>query len=186
MRSRTRHRRILPVAALVAGVVFIALPVGAAVTGGCTGEATVDGVAYGPDNDTPSNAIVVPDRDDVTASYSGEVPFANTNFTGDAGIKVGPVVVKVVDWQGANSEDVRGSEGEYSLSEFKAALPVDVGVTGIYEVIVNHSADGGTCRANVFVKFEGNPLSTPLGMVAVAGLVLSAIGLLGGMFAKVR
>jgi hypothetical protein len=57
----------------------------AAVTGGCTAEAVIDGVAYGPDNDTPANAIVIPDRDDAMASWSGEVPYANTNFSGDAG-----------------------------------------------------------------------------------------------------
>lgn len=173
------------VALLAMGLTMIVVtPAGAAITGGCAGEATIDGVTYGPDNDTPSNAIVIPDDDNATASWSGSVPFANTNFSGDAGIRVGPVVIEVADWDGTNSDDVREASGEYSLGDLKAALPVDVGVAGIYEVIVDHSADGGSCRANVFVQFEGNPLSTPLGIFSVAGLVLSGLGLIGGMFAK--
>jgi hypothetical protein len=167
-------------------VSVFAVPAGAGVTGGCTGEAVIDGVAYGPDNDTPSNAIVIPDRDDAVASWSGEVPYANTNFSGDAGIRVGPVILTVAEWAGTNADDVRAADGEYSLGELRAALPVDVGIAGIYEVIVNHEADGGSCRADVFVEFEGNPLTTPLGIVTVVGLGLTLIGLVSGMFAKTK
>lgn len=171
---------------LVMAWLLIAAPAFADVTGGCTGEVVIDGITYGPENDTPSSAIVVPDRDDAQASWSGEVPFANTNFRGEAGIKIGPSVIKVADWAGANSDDVRSAQGDYSLGELKAALPVDVGIAGIYEVTVTHEADGGSCHANVFVKFDGNPLATPLGAVTVVGLLLSAAGLLGGMFARRR
>ena len=178
---------IVGLAVLVAIALSVfTVPAGAAITGGCTGEAVIDGVAYGPDNDTPSNAIVIPDRDDTVASWSGGVPFANTNFSGDAGIRVGPVILTVAEWAGANSDDVKAAEGEYSLGELRAALPVDVGISGIYEVVVNHEADGGSCRANVFVEFEGNPLTTPLGIVTVAGLGLTLIGLVSGMFAKTK
>ena len=167
-------------------VVIITSPAMAAVTGGCTGSATIDGVEYGPDNDTPANAIVIPDRDDVEASWAGEVPFANTNFSGEAGIRVGPAIIKIADWKGANDGDVRSASGAYSLDDLRAALPVDVGVAGIYEVIVEHRADGGSCKANVFVKFEGSPLSTPLGIVSVIGLTLSTLGLVVAMFPKGR
>lgn len=186
LNSSMGYRRSLVVVALLAiGMTMILVsPATGAITGGCTGEATIDGVTYGPDNDTPSNAIVIPDDDNATASWSGSVPFANTNFDGDAGIRVGPVVIELADWEGTNSDDVRSASGDYSLGDLKAALPVDVGVAGIYEVIVDHSADGGSCRANVFVEFEGNPLSTPLGIFSLAGLALSGLGLIAGMFAK--
>ena len=168
------------------GLMVLVFPAGAAVTGGCTGEAVIDGVTYGPDNDTPSNAIVVPDRDDALAAWSGQVPFANTNFAGTAGVRVGPGIITVADWAGVNPDDIRGAAGDYSLGDLKAALPVDVGVAGIYEVRVTDKADGGECEANVFVKFEGSPLSTPLGIVTVSGLLLSLLGLVGGMFAKAK
>jgi hypothetical protein len=180
------RRRVAVATAIGLGILTVAIPGVAAVTGGCTGSATIDGVEYGPDNDTPANAIVIPDRDDVGAAWSGEVPFANTNFSGEAGIRVGPGVIRLADWEGANDEDVRSAAGEYSLDELRAALPVDVGVAGIYEVIVRHQADGGTCEANVFVTFEGNPLSTPLGLVSAVGLTLSAIGMFASMFEKRR
>jgi hypothetical protein len=184
-RGSTR-RRLALTTAVGLGILALAIPGLAAVTGGCTGSATIDGVEYGPDNDTPANAIVIPDRDDVEAAWSGEVPFANTNFSGEAGIRVGPGVIRLADWEGANDEDVRSAAGQYSLDELRAALPVDVGVAGIYEVIVEHSADGGSCEANVFVKFEGNPLGTPLGLVSVVGLALSTLGMVVGMFEKGR
>jgi hypothetical protein len=168
---------------VAAGVV--AAPAGAAVTGGCTGQAVIEGTTYGPENDTPDNAIVVPEGDAV-ASWSGQVPFDNANFSGTAGITVGPTVVQLADWSGVNEEGAADAEGEYSLADLKAALPVDVGIAGIYEVIVEHQADGGSCRANVFVRFEGDPLSTPLGIVSVAGAVLTALGMFAGMFAKPR
>lgn len=182
------HRSAMWVrAGLTAAIVFLlAVPAGASVSGGCTGKAVIDGVQYGPGNDTPGNAIIVPDNDDAVASWSGEVPFANTNFDGNAAITVGPWGIEVADWSGSNSDDVREASGDYSLGELRSALPVDVGIAGIYEVVVKHKADGGSCEANVFVKFEGSPLATPLGIVTAAGLVLTALGLLGAMFAKAR
>ena len=186
MKAAAIARRIGMTIGATCGLLLLAFPAGAAVTGGCTGEATIDGVTYGPDNDTPSNAIVVPDRDDALATWSGQVPFANTDFDGTAGVRVGPGIITVADWEGANPDDIRGAAGDYSLGDLKAALPVDVGVAGIYEVRVTHEADGGACEANVFVKFEGNPLGTPLGIVTAIGLLLSLLGLVGGMFAKAK
>jgi hypothetical protein len=147
------------------------------VTGGCTGVVIIDGIEYGPQNDTPDNPIVVPERVGVTADWAGAVPFANTNFAGEAGIVVGPVTIRFASWAGANSDDIREASGTYSLDELKAELPVDVGVAGIYEVKGFHEADGGRCTGMVFVKFEGNPLATPLGVVAVVGSIISALGL---------
>jgi len=164
-------------AAAVAALVLLPMVAHADVTGGCTGVVIIDGIEYGPENDTPDNPIVVPDRAGVTAEWAGEVPFANTNFAGEAGIVVGPTTIRFASWSGANSEDIRAAAGTYSLDELKAELPVDVGVAGIYQVKGFHEADGGRCTGMVFVKFEGNPLSTPLGVVAVVGIIISALGL---------
>jgi len=186
LKARGVARRVGMAFLATLGLLILAFPAGAAVTGGCTGEAVIDGVAYGPGNDTPSNAIVVPDRDDARAEWSGQVPFANTNFAGTAGIRVGPGLITVAEWAGVNPDDIRGASGDYSLGDLRSALPVDVGVAGIYEVRVTHEADGGECQANVFVKFDGNPLGTPLGVVTAIGLLLSVLGLVGGMFVKAK
>lgn len=171
-------------AVVLAGLLLLPAVAGADVTGGCTGVVVIDNVQYGPQNDTPDNPIVVPDRTGVTAEWAGEVPFANTNFSGEAGIVVGPTTIRFASWSGANSEDIRTAAGTYSLDELKAALPVDVGVAGIYQVKGFHKADGGECTGMVFVKFEGNPLSTPLGIVSVVGLVISLIGLVAAAWAR--
>jgi hypothetical protein len=164
-------------AGAITGLLLLPTVANADVTGGCTGVVFIDGVEYGPQNDTPDNPIVVPDRAGVTAEWAGEVPFANTNFAGEAGIVVGPTTIRFASWSGANTEDIRKAAGTYSLDELKAELPVDVGVAGIYQVKGFHDADGGSCTGMVFVKFEGNPLSTPLGVVAVVGIIISALGL---------
>jgi len=182
----TRVRRDTPLtrwfgaalaAAAITGLLLLPTVANADVTGGCTGVVFIDGVEYGPQNDTPDNPIVVPDRAGVTADWAGEVPFANTNFAGEAGIVVGPTTIRFASWAGANTEDIRQAAGTYSLDELKAELPVDVGVAGIYQVKGFHEADGGRCTGMVFVKFEGNPLETPLGVVAVVGIIISALGL---------
>lgn len=164
-------------AAAVAALMLLPTVASADVTGGCTGVVFIDGVEYGPQNDTPDNPIVVPDRAGVTADWAGAVPFANTNFAGEAGIVVGPTTIRFASWAGANADDIREASGTYSLDELKAELPVDVGIAGLYEVKGFHEADGGRCTGVVFVKFDGNPLSTPLGVVAVVGIIISALGM---------
>ena len=59
-------RRFAIIAALAALVIAI-IPGSAAasVTGECDGEATIKGVRYTPANDTPANAIPIPNEDGV-------------------------------------------------------------------------------------------------------------------------
>jgi hypothetical protein len=168
--------------AAIAGLLLFPAVAGADVTGGCAGVVVIDGVEYGPQNDTPGNPIVVPDRAGVSAEWAGEVPFANTNFAGEAGIVVGPATIRFASWSGANTDDIRAAAGTYSLDELKAELPVDVGVAGIYQVRGFHEADGGSCTGTVFVKFDGSPLTTPLGIVSAVGIVISAVGLIAAMW----
>jgi hypothetical protein len=181
--TRAAHvATVFLVVAAMAGLMM--LPASGAVTGGCDGSVTIDGIEYGPNNDTPDNPIVIPDRSDVTAEWEGSVPFQNTNFRGEARLVIGPGKIQIASWEGENADDLREGSGTYELDDLKAALPVDVGVTGIYEVDGVHEADGGTCKGNVFIKLEGNPLSTPLGIVSVLGLAISTIGLVGAAVKK--
>ena len=51
-------------------------------------------------------------------------------------------------------------------------------IVGIYQLTAFHDADGGNCDADAMVKLEGNPLSTPIGAGATAGLVVTGAGML--------
>lgn len=179
-----RYARWMLLAGSAVAAVLLPLAGMASITGGCTGSITIDGVTYGPENDTPSNPIVIPDDPGVVAEWEGEVPFANTNNSGEIGIVVGANTIPVVSWEEANPDDTRSGSGTYGLDDLKAALPVDVGIAGIYQLRGFHQADGGRCEGEVFVRFDGNPLGTPLGIVAAAGLGLSAIGMIGAMVRK--
>lgn len=179
-----RSARWVVAAGFAVAAVLVPLAGMASVTGGCTGSVTIGGVTYGPENDTPSNPIVIPDESGAVAEWQGEVPFANTNNSGEIGIVVGANTIGVASWNEPNPDDTRSGSGTYGLDDLRAALPVDVGIAGIYALRGFHEADGGRCEGNVFVRFEGNPLGTPLGIVAVAGLGLSAIGLIGAMVGK--
>jgi len=172
--------------ALVFGVVS---PAGASVAGACGGKATIQGVTYTPANDTPSNPIILPNRDGVTIPYEGTVGFLNKNFSGEIGVTIAGVNVKIDDWKGVNDDDIRETKGDYALDDFYSQVDSMVPggrVPGLWRLWVQHSADGGSCSAFAMVKIEGNPLSTPAGALVLI-LTLIAAGLLTrSVWVKVR
>ncbi len=164
---------------LLAAVVLVfglAPPAAAGVEGGCWGTATIDGVTYDPTYDTRGNPIVVPlDEDGVLIPWIGNVDFGNENHSGKIKLVIGPGEVEIADWSGPNPDDDRDADGVYELDDAKDVIPF--GLTGIYEVKGEHSADGGMCKGSVFVKLSGNPLATPIGIVSVAGTLLTLAGI---------
>jgi len=159
----------------------------AAIEGDCTGSATIDGVTYGPNNDTPSNPIVVPiDRDGVVADWSGSVGFENKNHHGELGIIIGPWTIRIASWEGSNEQDRRGNNGTYRIDELKDQIPVPANLIprGIYEVSGSHEASGGSCQGRVMVKLSGDLFSSPVGIAAVAGTVVTGLTLLGSAFRR--
>jgi hypothetical protein len=71
----------------------IAQPVGADVTGGCSGsiDFLMDSAgSYEPTNDTRSNPIVIPKTDGETAKWKGASPGDNRNNSGKVEIKIAP------------------------------------------------------------------------------------------------
>ncbi|NIA24200.1 MAG: hypothetical protein GWP04_01380 [Gammaproteobacteria bacterium] len=172
---------------LITAVVLFPAAANAVIVGGCTGSAVIDGITYGPDNDTPNNPIVVPiDKEGVVATWEGSVSFLNTNHHGSLGMVVGPWTIKIAEWGHPNSGDVRSANGTYSLDDFKAQFPVPVSLIprGVYELSGFHQADGGRCDGHVMVKIDGSPLSTPLGIVSVAGTLVAGLALLGSAFGR--
>ncbi len=169
-------------AALFAGVI-VAVPIAAQaiVVGPCTGSVKIDGVLYGPANDSPQNPIVIPDKPGLIAEWTGETTQGPIkNHTGSVGIVVGPGSIVLAEWAGENADDETTSNGNYSIDEARDTLPVSV--VGLYEVEARHSGDEGSCDGRVMVLIEGNPLTTPAGATAGVGTLLA----LGGLVAAGR
>ncbi len=123
---------------------------------------TIDGIPYGPNNDTVSNPIVVPiDKDGVVAIWEANVPFDNENNDGNLGIVVGPFTIQIADWGDPNPGNKQGNSGSYSIEEFKDVFPVPESLIprGVYQLSGEHTADGGTCTGTVMVKLEGSGTS---------------------------
>ena len=165
--------RKLSISALLA-VLVIALVPGVAVAsvdGDCTGEAIIKGVTYTPANDTPGNAIPIPDEEGVVVTYSGSVDFVNTNHSGAAKVQVGPFNITLdKPWGGANGDDDRGVENQtYQLDDFRDKLPI--WIPGVWKVSASHAADGGDCSGFAMIVLEGNPLGNFVGWIVLVGLL---------------
>ena len=167
--------RKLAIISLLAGALVALVPgwASASVTGDCTGQATIKGATYTPANDTAGNAIPIPNEDGVQVTYSGSVGFENKNHSGEAKVQVGPFAIKLGDWGGANAEDTRSVENKvYQLDDFRDKLPI--WIPGVWKVTATHSASGGECSGFAMVKLDGNPLSNPVGLVVLVGLLGTA------------
>lgn len=182
MKSRLaipRNGRLVLVLGVMASVLILPAAALAGVDGGCTGSVVIDGVTYGPDNDTVSNPIVVPiEKDGVVALWEGKVPFDNENNDGKLGIVVGPFTISIADWGDPNTANNQGNSGSYSIEEFKDLFPVPESLIprGVYQLSGEHSADGGTCTGTVMVKLEGSGI---VGIASVVGAGVTFLTMLG-------
>lgn len=165
--------RRLTITALLTVLVIALVPnvAAASVTGECTGEATIKSVDYTPANDTPKNAIPIPDEAGVIVTYSGSVGFVNTNHSGAAKVQVGPFAITLdKPWGGSNDADDRGVVNQtYELDDFRDKLPI--WIPGVWKVTASHSADGGDCSGFAMIKLEGNPLGNVVGWIVLVGLL---------------
>jgi hypothetical protein len=181
--------RKVSIVTLLAGLLLALVPAAglASVTGDCSGEAIIEGVTYTPANDTPGNAIPIPNKDGVQITYSGSVGFENMNHSGSVKVQVGPFAITVGDWAGANPEDTRSVTNKiYELDDFRSKLPI--WIPGVWKVTASHSASGGECSGFAMIKLEGNPLANAVGWVVLIGLLgtgfWGVMSLIGGKTAS--
>jgi len=179
----TTNRRVAAAGAFVTALILVvAIPASADLTGNCSGSATIDGIDYDASYDTADNPIVVPeDREGLRIPYEGSVTMANTNYLGAVSIVIGPVTVNVADWGlDENIDDIKTTEpgAIYVLGNELN------NIVGIYQLTAFHDADGGDCDADAMVKLEGDPLSTPIGAGATAGLVITGAGVVSAGIKK--
>jgi hypothetical protein len=144
----------------------------------CFGEAKIKGETYTPANDTPGNAIPIPNEKGVQVTYSGGVTFENKNHKGSVKVQVGPFPIEVGDWEGSNEADVRSVENNiYELDDFRNKLPI--WIPGVWRVSGTHSASGGSCDGFAMIKLEGAALGSAVGWIALIGLIGAGYGAIG-------
>lgn len=176
----TGKARMLVAAAALAAPLFAASAAVGYVVGPCNGSVTINGIAYGPANDTPANPIVVPREG--TATWEGSTRFPIHDHTGAVGIVVGPATISVATWAGENADDETQASGVYQLEDAFDRLPVDV--VGLYRVRGFHRGAEGQCEGEVVVRIEGNPLATVPGAASVGLTALALGGVAGAAFAR--
>jgi len=161
------------VACLVIGwIIVVGADADASIEGPCEGEATVDGVTYDDTYDTKDNAIRFPENPGgMVIPYRGAITAENMDYDGSVGVVIGPAVVAIADWgPDENPQDTREKQGDYTLGTELDNL------VGIYEVRAVHNVGGAeACSATVYIKIEGSPLSTPIGLAAVIGAAIFLI-----------
>jgi hypothetical protein len=144
----------------------------------CYGEAEIKGETYTPANDTPGNAIPIPNEKGVQITYSGGVTFENKDHKGSVKVQVGPFPIEVGDWEGSNEADVRSVENKiYELDDFRNKLPI--WIPGVWRVSGTHSASGGSCDGFAVIKLEGAALGSAVGWIAFIGLLGAGYGAVG-------
>jgi hypothetical protein len=171
MRSATRCAVRAVALVLLPFVTLLVVPGSAPadeITGGCTG--TVNGTdATTLTRDDP---LVV--REGEQLMVTGNIP---TKFAQQNPVSTTTVEISVVD----GLIDVSGDDRESTGPTYNGSVDVndyfDVGV-GLYRVDVTNSGDGWQCEYTGYVKLEGDALSRPAGLVALAAVVIGAAGVL--------
>ncbi|MEX1008436.1 MAG: hypothetical protein WD271_11390 [Acidimicrobiia bacterium] len=144
------------------------------ITGGCTGTAN------GKDATllTRDDPLVVHEGEQLTVSGNIPTEFAAANPPSTTTVKV-----SVVDGLFGISTDAHESTGAtYSADTVELDDYFNVGV-GLYRVDVVNSGLGWRCEYTGYIKLDGDPLSKPAGLVALAAVVIGAVGV---MFTKGR
>lgn len=173
------RRRLLPLALMATMLTLPATPANASITEGadvCSGSADINGVTYTPANDTPGNAIPLPDEEGVRIPWRGTADMDNSSHSGSLAVVVAGFNIRVANWSGGGTE--KGSSGVYELDDFYDELEsrVPLGrIPGVWRVSGEHMGDK-RCAGFAMIKIEGNPLGTAFGWIVVAGLLLTLAG----------
>lgn len=152
----------------------------------CSGSATIKGVRYTPDNDTPGNAIPIPNESGVKIPWTGTANMDNSSHNGSLYVNVAGFNIRVASWKGGGVE--KGSGGTYELDDFYEELDriVPIGrVPGVWRVSGEHNAEK-TCKGFAMIRLEGNPLGTLLGWIVIIGLIVTAGGMVLAMRVRVE
>jgi len=155
-------------------IAALSTPVGAVVSGPCTGSAVFSTGATITAEQPLDPATVIPDADDVLYQGSIDIPPPDEPIPFEGGISAeiaGVGSFPVANW-GGETEDVSAS-GTY-IYEVPSWVPRGTGDI----LLTGHHAQGGAeCTGQVKVTLEGDPGAGAI--IALTGTVLFGAGVMG-------
>jgi hypothetical protein len=175
-----RLSRLIAAAAVGAGAVLaFAAPASAAFTTntiGCAGSATISGTGSDSGKSVTINATdskVTMLRQGVV-NWHGSVTTPTHNNSGKVVIDLGYVKVTAGSW--GPSKNASNKTSRSGVAHIPSALKYVP--PGTYHMTGYHKGDEGECAGAIDVVFTGSIISTPVGIVAIVGTILSAFGVL--------
>ena len=173
---------VLALAGFVGLLVAAAVPNRASadpVTGGCSGG----GNGRSADSMTRGNPLVL--KEGETFSAEGSVPAAYASGSPRSVTHVEIFIVKGLFSR--KTEDHVSTGDTWSSNSVKVDdyFNRNWGL-GLYRFEITNTGPGWVCRLTGYVKLEGNPLTTAIGIAGAAGTVAGAAGVAGAGFAKRR
>ena len=180
-RSRlARLRRFVAAAAVGAGAILAFAPAASASfttnTIGCAGSATISGTG----SDSGKSVTINANDSKVTmlrqgvVNWHGSVTTPTHNNYGKVVIDLGYVKVTAGSW--GPSKNASSKTSRSGVAHIPSALKYVP--PGTYHMTGFHKGDEGECDGAIDVVFKGSILSTPVGIVAIVGTILSAFGVL--------
>jgi hypothetical protein len=183
----SRLGRLIAAAAVGAGAVLaFAAPASASFTTntiGCAGSATISGTGSDSGKSVTINATdakVTMLRQGVV-NWHGSVTTPTHNNSGKVVIDLGYVKVTAGSWgPSTNASSKTSRSGVAHIPSALRYVP-----PGTYHMTGYHKGDEGECVGAMDVVFTGSILSTPVGIAAIIGTILSAFGVLFAGLARV-
>ena len=184
--SRRWATRLVAVAVMGGGGLLVMAGPAAATfttnTTNCAGSATIVGTG----SDAGKTVSVNANDAKVTmlrqghVNWEGSVPTATHNNQGNVVIHLGLISVTAKSWgPSKNASNKLSKAGVATIPSALKLVP-----PGTYHMTGYNSSDEGTCAGSMELRFTGSILSSPIGIVAVIGTLLAAIGVVFAGIAK--
>jgi len=151
-------------------------------TTNCSGSATIVGTGSdaGKTVSVNANDAKVTMLRQGKVNWEGSVPTPTHDNQGNVVIHLGLVSVTAKTW--GPSKNASNKVSKAGVATIPSALKLVP--PGTYHMTGYNSSDEGTCAGSMDLRFTGSILSTPVGIVAVIGTLLGAIGVVFAGIAK--
>ena len=151
-------------------------------TTNCAGSATIVGTGSDAGKTVSVNAndakVTMLREGDV--HWEGSVPTAIHDNQGNIVIHLGLVSVTAKTW--GPSKNASNKVSKSGVARIPSALKLVP--PGTYHMTGYNSSDEGTCAGSMDLRFTGSIVSSPVGIVAVIGTILGAVGIVFAGIAK--
>ena len=151
-------------------------------TTNCAGSATIVGTGSdaGKTVSVNANDAKVTMLREGHVNWQGSEPTATHNNQGNVVIHLGLVSVTAKTWgPSKNASNKLSKAGVATIPSALKLVP-----PGTYHMTGYNSSDEGTCAGSMDLRFTGSIFSSPVGIVAVIGTLLGAVGVIFAGIAK--